>query len=49
MMLGSAVGTGFQFGAAMFGLGLASFGMATGYWLANSSDGSPAASVDTEA
>ncbi len=48
-MLGIAFGTDFQFGAAMFGLGLASFGMATGYWLADSSDVSPAASVDTEA
>jgi len=43
MMLGSAVGTDFQFGAAIFGLGLASFGMATGYWLADSGDTSPAA------
>jgi len=39
----SAVGTDFQFGAAIFGLGLASFGMATGYWLADSSDMSPTA------
>jgi hypothetical protein len=47
-MLGSAVGTDFDFGAAMLGLGLASFGMATGYWLADSSDLSSAASVNTE-
>jgi len=49
MMLGSAVGDDFQFGAAMLGLGLASFGLATGYWLADSSDVVPAATVDTEA
>ncbi|MBX0284757.1 hypothetical protein EGH22_00310 [Halomicroarcula sp. F28] len=49
MMLGSAVGGDFTFGAAMLGLGLAGFGLATGYWMADSSDGSPAKSVDTEA
>ena len=49
MLLGSAFGADFQFGAAMLGLGLAGFGLATGYWLADSSDVSPAASVDTEA
>ncbi|WP_262178639.1 hypothetical protein [Haloarcula laminariae] len=49
MMLGSAAGADFQFGAAMLGLGLAGFGLATGYWMADSSDVSPAASVDAEA
>ena len=49
MLLGDALGTDFHFGAAMFGLGLAAFGLATGYWLADSSDVSPASSVDTEA
>lgn len=35
-MLGSAVGADFQFGAAVLGLGLSSFGLTTGYWLAES-------------
>ena len=43
MMLGSAFGTDFQFGASMLGLGLAGFGLATGYWMADSGDASPTA------
>ena len=40
LLLGWAVGGRFQFGAAMLGLGLASFGLVTGYWLADTVDAS---------
>ena len=43
MVLGTASGVDFRVGAATMGLGLASFGLVTGYWLADSGDTSPAA------
>jgi hypothetical protein len=37
-MLAEGMGADFNFAAAMLGLGLAGFGLATGYWLADSND-----------
>ena len=37
-MLADAYGPEYQFGAAMLGLGIAIFGLSTGYWLADSTE-----------
>ncbi|MFD1642266.1 hypothetical protein [Halohasta litorea] len=42
LMLSQGYGPEIQFGAGMLGLGLALFGVSTGYWLAESSDPDPA-------
>jgi len=38
LMLADGFGPEFQFGAAMLGLGIALFGVSTGYWLADTSN-----------
>lgn len=40
-MLAQGFGPDFGFAAAMFGLGIASFGLSTGYWLADNSEPAP--------
>ena len=41
LMLADGFGPEFQFGAGMLGLGIALFGVSTGYWLAKSTDPNP--------
>jgi hypothetical protein len=41
LMLADGLGSEFNFAAAMLGLGLAAFGLATGYWMADSTNTTP--------